>query len=643
MLVPMAKVEIVGPRRLFNEVLSTIHEYGYLHIDDMSGLISQGDMFVHHINLSKEDQEKRQKLRQLVSRLDATIKAISQKIPTKEDRGKFSLEVWPINVEAAIQEVTNLLEKLESETKELVEEKRGLEFELANLKKYDIILGKIGPLAAEIGDLEGLSSMAILIDKQMSSVLEKISQQLSEVVEDQYQIITDEVDEDTIAALIVFTSKASQKVKELLRTENINEVKLPEKLRKLSIDQAIKQIEKRSKEIPPRIKSIDERLEEMSRNHLSELRAMRMVLKDKLSELEVVGNFAQTDYTFLISGWVPRRYFSSLVRLLLDKFGDQVIARERELSAEDEKNAPIAYKNPKVVRVFEPIVNLFGFPRYGSIDPNPLVAIFFPLFFGVILGDMGYALVLFLIAILLKRVKKSEIFQSLSIIITLMAAFSFVFGAVYGEFFGDLPEIFHLVRPVKIFGLTFPINRGELVVPMLLFTIALGATHIFLGLILGAVGSFRQRAPKHAIEKLALLGTLVSIILILLASIRKIPFIVSPAVVALIVSLILLFWYGKLTGVLEVAGSFANIVSYARLMALGLVSVILADLANNLGGQFGNILIGVTIAILIHAINLTIHVFTPSIHALRLNFVEFYSKFFSAGGKAYKPFKKGGH
>lgn len=109
------------------------------------------------------------------------------------------------------------------------------------------------------------------------------------------------------------------------------------------------------------------------------------------------------------------------------------------------------------------------------------------------------------------------------------------------------------------------------------------------------------------------------------------------------IALPLIIYGGGFLGVLEIVGTLGNVMSYARIMALGLVSVVLASLANQAGASFGdNLWIGILLAAFIHLINIIIHVFTPSIHALRLNFVEFYGKFYESGGTEYKPFQRGG-
>jgi V/A-type H+-transporting ATPase subunit I len=288
-------------------------------------------------------------------------------------------------------------------------------------------------------------------------------------------------------------------------------------------------------------------------------------------------------------------------------------------------------------------MSVFGSPQYGSIDATPFVAFFFPLFFGVILGDMGYALVLLGLAFWLKaRFKKAPIAQDVAMIVALAGISSFFFGFVYGEFFGDMPHRLGIIREASVLGIGLPVDREKQVMGMLFFAIGLGAIQILLGLGLGIMNAIRSGHRKHAVEKAGLFLTLVGCITIGIGTQVKVP-LMTPGAIMLIASVPLLVYGGGFLGILEILGTLGNVLSYARIMALGLVSVMLAKLANDTGMSLkGNILLAIVAATLIHAVNLLIHVFTPSIHALRLNFVEFFGKFYEFGGREYKPFQRGG-
>jgi V/A-type H+-transporting ATPase subunit I len=195
------------------------------------------------------------------------------------------------------------------------------------------------------------------------------------------------------------------------------------------------------------------------------------------------------------------------------------------------------------------------------------------------------------------------------------------------------------IEPVVINGVS--LDRIEIMVPLLIFTIAIGVFHVFFGLGLGMVNAVRRRHKKHACEKVGMLFALTSILVIILALANVIPAVaVTPGIVLLIIALPLLMYGGGLPAMLDIMSGLGNVLSYARLMAIGMASVVIALVANTLGSSMGIVLVGFLVAAMLHILNIVLCMFSPSIHALRLHIVEFYGKFYEGGGRQYDPFKR---
>ena len=176
---------------------------------------------------------------------------------------------------------------------------------------------------------------------------------------------------------------------------------------------------------------------------------------------------------------------------------------------------------------------------------------------------------------------------------------------------------------------------------MIIFTIAIGVFHILFGLSIGLVNATTRRNKKHACEKAGMILAITSIVIILLAVVEVIPAeLVTPGVILLIVGLPLIMYGGGIVAAIDLMSSIGNILLYARLMAIGMASVVLALVANKLGASMGIVLIGFLIAASLHILNIVLCMFSPSIHALRLHIVEFYGKFYEGGGTQYDPFKR---
>jgi len=659
MLVRMSKIEIVGAREMLSEVLRKVHDLGCMHIEDITHQAEGGRYIVRPMGLDEAAQKGKRELEEVLVKVSSIIASMPPAPISPELLAKQAVdaeEAWLNDNSKFMAEVRKTVSSVEEDIRGLSAEKRELLAEQGNLARYQVAMTKIAPLAGRLVSLENYDSVALLVEKKFANLIEIIRQEVDRITESQSHMVADDVDEQTVAVLLVFHNKYARQVRAFVSGESVNEVVVPENLQSLPYDEALQRVTERRKEIPNRLKEVDKQLGDMARKWYFTFLTQKQVLRDKLDEFDVVSEFGATDYTFIIVGWLPTKYVAKCKREFNELFGDKLLVSEILVSEHEAEDAPIQYIHSAWVRPFEPIVQMFGTPRYGTIDPVPLVAVFFPLFFGVILGDMGYALVLLAIASYLHfKQRASQVLQAVSIILFLSGSASFFFGFLYGEFFGRIgyelgvrlggPE--HVLVPGL--GLRLPWDRRELLIPTLLFAIGLGAAHIILGLVLGVVNGLRGHHKKHALEKGATLVALVALAPIIYKMITGLPnAFTTPGFLLLIVAIPVLFYSAGVMGPIEVLGTLSNIVSYARIMAIGLVSVILAETANEMAvsigksGTVATVVLGVLVAVLIHSLNLAIHVFTPSLHVLRLNFVEFFGKFYESGGKEYKPFKRGG-
>jgi V/A-type H+-transporting ATPase subunit I len=296
---------------------------------------------------------------------------------------------------------------------------------------------------------------------------------------------------------------------------------------------------------------------------------------------------------------------------------------------------PIALRNPAYFRPFELLTSLLPLPRYASYDPTPFIGIFFPIFFGIILGDAGYGLVLAALALYLrKHFRKDRTVHDGATVLLISSCWTVLFGVLFGEFFGDLPErLFHL-QPLVV-------ERRTAIVPMLLFALAIGVAHVLLGLLLGAINAFQRHVRREGLFKVMSIVIIFCILAVLGTYFGVFPAVLTRPVILLILALTpILFFAGGVLAPLELLKSIGNIISYVRITAIGLTSVLLAYVANEVGGMTGDIVTGVVAAGLIHILNIVLGVFSPSIHSLRLHYVEFFSKFIEHGGRKFEPMTK---
>lgn len=641
----MSKVQIIGPKKHFSETVKEIHRMGCLHIIDIRKEPLGAEKVATPLKVDPRVEQLRSRVEQTIARLSGLISIALKDRVRKYEVSRETSRLYRAYIQKEVNELLEIADQIISEVEEkphkLALEKEEKEKQLMLYSRYKTILGKVKPLIEKIVKLEGYDSTAIIVDKKYASVIDLLREEIARITANRFEIVSSEVDRDSIAAIIVYPREFYEPVHQLLWSENVTQIQLPEDLKDYSYTDAISIMEQRIQSLPAEIEGIEKQLVSYSDKYGSQLIAIRDALIDMLNELSVIESFAETSYTFVITGWVPSRMVKKLEKTLSSKFNGEVTVVELPVTDEEKEEAPVVLDNPRWAKPFELILKLFSLPRYGTIDPTPFLAVFYPLFFGIILGDVGYGLLLLILAVLAARKWKTPAIRAGSYMVGFSGFMAVVFGFLYDEFFGF--EFWHLLglHPFEIATVHIPFHRAkaEFAIAYLVFALGLGAGHLILGMILGLINAIKEKSVKHMVEKVGFLLLFLAAASIAGASLNKLPPVLAEiGAFAILISTVLIIWGGGIIGAIHIFSVIGHFFSYLRIMALGLAGVVLAIIANSFTETFSNVVLGIAVAAIIHSLNIVLHTFSSTIHSIRLNILEFFDKFYESGGKPYKPF-----
>ncbi len=446
--------------------------------------------------------------------------------------------------------------------------------------------------------------------------------------------------------LIAFDKNQSESVLKIVAKHSLKTFTTP-KIASEYYSQEVESIENQIQNITANITKISQELSSIKQEQGNAIVSLITSLEVESKKAQLPLQFGATKNLVAVEAWIPKKHEDTIENKLnaassITSYVEFVKTREL---------APTQLQNPKGIKSFEELVKFFSLPKSTELDPTMLVAVSFPLFFGMIVGDIGYGLVSLIGAIALKSKidKRDKFVQSIGTMLAVSSIASIIFGVIFGEFFGFEHIFGYALNPL--------IHRSEEhgLALLMALSILFGMIHLAIGYLIGAWQSFAHHHAKHGYAKLSWLVLEFSLALFVAGNI-EIPFlhfiqpfaaIITPniSLPIMLASIIGIAVFEGATALVEIPSLISNIFSYLRIMALGVSGVIIALILNKITESLTfTTPIGIITSILLlvlfvvgHAMSIALALFESMIQSMRLQYVEFFSKFFQGGGIAFSP------
>jgi len=643
---PMSKVRVVTTKDYSTETLKTLHTAGVLHVEESE-------------ELEPVDKEAIEQERKEIGELLTSINDVLDYIP-KGERLSLQEDVEVIytrpfdEVDSEVRLLCTKLSNMHHSATKLNEDVKAL----TELSKYLGSLEKQADIKLRDLNFSGtylFSRVFVLPKESFETIYPKLKGYILENLKSK-------VENETV--LYVIAKVKDQKAIESI-VKNGEGKMLPIPGEDLTLSEFLEVADGNIHKLEEELTRLHANIESKTRESLEKLVLFREALSAETERLVVLEKASESKYVTLIEGWIPESNVESTISQLKENIGYVFVDTRKPEQAEE---PPTKMKNPTPLKPFEVVVNLFGTPKYEEWDPTPIVAYFFAFFFGLMLGDVVYAIVIMLFAYrglhLLVNDPQTEGFRLFQRTLYISGGVALVVGLLTGSYLGDFYTFFGIETLAIAPRIQAVLGNAT---SFIVISIFIGLIHVNLAHIMALIKTRRQKGValgKAGLFMLQIAGIPWIINFLFGVKIPLLPeqaypillYLVFLSVALIVVSSIVqkgaflggIFWLFDLTGLL------GDVMSYCRLAGVGLATFYLAKSFNLMAqvvsdmvpaGPAGllNLIVGGLILIVIlligHVINLALSGITCFVHSLRLCFVEFLLKFYDGSGKKYSPLR----
>jgi V/A-type H+-transporting ATPase subunit I len=547
--------------------------------------------------------------------------------------GKKELKAGKLVTEKEIAARFKELEPRMQKVYELRDQLQAIAEDGKALSNAEMIAKSFGGLKVDLGNLNSnvLSFIAVLVgDKQLAKFSEhhKRSGRNSE-------IMINRVGKNSSLIFAAYR-KGDEQMEESLKGLG-EELDLHAKYLTSTPQSILKSIAQKRAENATNAAKAKADLEKMGQSNHSAFAVLKESLAIELARAEVSSTFKRTEKTFAMEGWVPKKRLGELKSLIHRTTENRFVLEEMKT----DELAPTLVNRPGFLKPFDYLMEFFSMPRSDEIDPTWIFIISFPIFYGLMVSDVGYGIASFILSqIIIMKTDPEGLMCNTAKVWRLSAIPAIIVGVITDQYFGFGLNHFFLPGYQSVSWL------GD-ITTIIVLTIVFGLIQVTLGFIFGFINEWHHGHKKLAISKItSIIGLLAGTVAVAGIFFHALGTGISLDAAALAIGGIIATGALSGTEAAEITNLITHPLSYARLMGFGLGSIIIAMLIDqaftpHLGSGVGGILLFIVfgiIFVLLHVMNMILSIFEGIVQAARLNFVEFFSKFYKGGGVKYRPF-----
>ncbi|MCR4368678.1 MAG: V-type ATP synthase subunit I [archaeon] len=615
----MCKVRVIGLKSAIKQTIDSLEKYGGLEIKQISS------------NEIKNHSAAGENLEILEKNL--VLEAMLNSLESQPVKGKFAYEETKkaLNspetkkTEKRLGEIRAEMEKISAEKDDLKEKnarikmftKFGFDFGKTQYESIEIVAGKI-----QKTKMEGLQSA---MQKMRVEYTQKPLNQ-------------------TEAIMLIAMEKNGNALEEMQKA-GFEKLSIPKMDSKPEIELA--RIEAQEKGLENRENALKKELQKISRENYGKLCAMKEYAQIETEKSRETEKFAASAHTFIMEAYLPEKKYPEFEKFLKAEFGEKVhiekfSAQHLEKTHEE---APTLLEQPKQFAHFEFMTKFISIPKHNELDPTLIFMLFFPVFYGMIVGDAVYGIISFLLAKVIRDKFPDGILNPIGTLWMWCAVPTIIFGIIFDEYAGFSHEKIFEMLGFHELVLYHGLERMHNIELLMALTILLGIVTVAMGFLFGFINAARHGDKKHMYAKLGWFGiTAFGTVFVSILMFNALPqefFLPSGALLFASLAIVLIF--EGIMSAIEIPSVVGNILSFARILAVGLVGVVIAAILNDLA--FPSLDKGILLIVFLplfiagHVFNAFLAMFEALIQGARLNYVEFYSKFYQGGGKEFTPFR----